>query len=75
MTPNGYIAFVESEPIIGIPSRRTYGPYSTSAEAWDALMEAKIVYRMLSQTNLAPGWSGAGVLPIRPIETLMDEQP
>lgn len=75
MIPNGYIAIVESEPIIGIPSRRMYGPFETSDEAWAALDNAGVIIRVGAVQNLGPGWSGAGVLPIRPVNTLLDERP
>lgn len=75
MTPNGYVAMVESEPIIGIPSRRLYGPFERSDAAWNALAEAGVIVRVGAGQSLGAGWSGAGVLPLRPIDTLKDERP
>lgn len=73
---NGYVAIVESEPIIGIPSRRLYGPFTTMDGAWVGLEQANVIHRGVDgQNRLVGGWSSAGVLPLRPIETLKDERP
>jgi hypothetical protein len=70
-----YVAIVTSEPIIGIPSNRIYGPYDTSGEAWSALLGAGITTQRDGKTGLASGWSGAGVLPLRDVETIVKERP
>ncbi len=70
-----YVAIVTSEPILGIPSNRIYGPYTTQDEAWQALVDAHIIYRAGAAQSLCGGWSSAGVLPLRPAEGLKRETP
>lgn len=73
---NGYVAIVKSEPIIGLASERFYGPFETSREAWVALENAGVTHRGVDGKNrLVDGWSGAGVLPLRPVEGIFEETP
>ena len=73
---NGYIAFVESQPILGIPSTRIYGPFENEAAGWRELVNMGAVIVMGSnQRQMANGWHRVGVLPLRPVETLKDERP
>lgn len=71
----GYLAFVISEPIKGIPSHRIYGTYATSDLAWAALEEAGVIVRAGIAQKLGDGWAGGGVLPMRDPATLKNERP